>query len=517
MPPWLKKYRDDYRERLLASARRSYSQTGIWFLARGGGRKTEEQETKAVWVDLLHFCELEKLPGYSKENHQRAIKFWQSWQNLETGLLYNPLYQDPQHPEIKRQTADNRENYSPENINMKYIPSILGALGAELLIPLPGIKNQERAGAGVDTFDKLWVAMEQWNTSHAGIFPVTAARALDAGDVEKMPQVEAGMGAVLRAYNRDTGMWRPEPLEGFPWDDYQPSSGFKILSRICGYAGLENFPESLLKTAVDRLLEHHKILYKHPAMARNYGETFAHYLTLSDYRRDEILNAMEECLNGFRDCAYWTSTETSSYCIFGSTLISIFMNWIDVPFDQALRIWERFVQGCTMHWRFVAGPYGNWVNAIKKKPEEIFGNPGYNVDNYSLKARNKLHWNKKITDIIDQQEIVLNLSDDGAAGQGSLEFILNENQLAVQDSVYMKATWNGAYDIYLNGELVKQVCYNLPDHPAGFYIPPQATATLHAGKNVIEVKLTGPGKDQKPGTPLSEAQPFIRIGLINWS
>ena len=80
-----------------------------------------------------------------------------------------------------------------------------------------------------------------------------------------------------------------------------PSSGFKIISRICGYVGLENYPEDILITAIDNLLEHKNELYKTPATARNYGETMAHYMMLTDYRHDELLDAMELCLEGFRD------------------------------------------------------------------------------------------------------------------------------------------------------------------------------------------------------------------------
>ncbi|MCK4853841.1 MAG: hypothetical protein KAT31_06260, partial [Bacteroidales bacterium] len=92
MPAWLKKNREVLRDQMAVVAQKSFEETGIWFLARGAGRGIDEQETVAVWGDLLYFGDLETLPGYSKENQQEAIKFWQSWQNLETGRLYNPLY-----------------------------------------------------------------------------------------------------------------------------------------------------------------------------------------------------------------------------------------------------------------------------------------------------------------------------------------------------------------------------------------------------------------------------------------
>lgn len=514
VPGWLKRNRDAYRDRLGATAWKCHKETGIWFLARGAARNNDEQETYAVWGDLFNFGSLESLPGYSKENHQQAIQFWQSWQNLKTGRLYNPLYQDPQQPEIKRETPGNRADYSADSINLKYIPSILGKLGAEL--PLP-CKMEAPVAPGVDTFERLWEEMAQWSTAHAGMFPITAAYELDGGNMDKIPQVEAGMGALLRAYNKETGMWRPEPFEGFPWHEYQPSSGFKITSRICGYVGMENFPEGLLKTAVDNLLAHKGELYKAPAMARNYGETMAHYMMLSDYRHDELLEAMEECLDGFRDLKWWEDTAQGCYCVYGSGLIGAFMNWEDLPIDQQLsEWWYRFDHGCVMKWRFVADPYGNWVNAVPKEPEAVFGHPDYDVRKFGLKARNQIHWTKKITEVTPQQNVTLKLNAEGKTGEGVFTFTLTKDQLARIEAPYLKATWSGAYDVSLNGETVKQVRYNLPDVPAGWHVPTAGTKTLCAGENTVKVKLIGPGKEQKPNAPLSQTIPFLRLGVINW-
>lgn len=516
MPDWLRQVRDNYCDRLLFLARKSYEQTGQWFLTRGAARISDERETKAIWVDLLAFIEIEQLPGYSHENHKAAIAFWKSWQNLETGQLYNPLYQDPQQPHNKRKTHGNRSDFTIDQINMKYVPVILEALGASLPLPIPGLCTQVRADSGEDIFDHLWDSIAEWNTSHAGAFPVDSAMALDDGDLGKITQIEAGMGALLRAYSPTTGMWRPEPLDSFPWHDYQPSSGFKIISRICGYLGMENFPERLLKTGVDNLLSHRNELYDHPAMARNYGETFAHYLSLSDYRRDEQLNAMEQCLNGFRDSKLWDSTATSTYCIFGSGLIGSLMNWSDMPLQSALMEWQRFVQGCTMKWRFVAGPFGNWVNVIAKHPHEVYGNRAFDPSLYSMKSRNIIHWSKRITELIKPSEVKIHLDNSGETGSGKLSFNLSSNQLDQCTAPYLKATWTGGFDIKINDFPVKQVRYNLPEVYAGLYVHPNAADSLRVGDNSIDIKYVKPGKNPRPGTPLDHSLPRIKIGLIDW-
>jgi len=513
MPVWLKENRDAYRDRLAAVAQASFEQTGIWFLARGAAREKDEQETVAVWGDLLLFGDLTTLPSYSEENRQQAIKFWQSWQNLKTGQLYNPLHQDPQNPEVKRDTPGNRKDYSSDTINIKYIPAILGMLGAKLPGPVNTLTAEK---VGVDTFDQLWKWIPKWATSPAGAFPVAAARLVDGGNGDKIPQVEAGMGALVRAYNKETGMWRPEPLEGFPWKEYPPSSGFKIVSRICGYVGMENFPEKILKTSIDNLLAHQEELYSYASTTRNYGETMAHYMMLTDYRHDELLDAMELCLEGFRDPEVWENTGTGSYCVFGYAFIGAFMNWEDLPFDQAMPQWGRFEHGCKMHSRFVVGPYGNWVNVIPKQPEAVFGHANYNVKKYGLKARNQSHWSKKIRELVAPKDVMIRLAANGTTGEGTFTFTLTQNQLVNLKAPYLKASWSGAYDISFNGDPVKQVRYNLPDVPAGWYVPALAAKQLRVGENTLTIALVGPGKEPRPDAPSATRKPFLRLGLIDW-
>ncbi|MDD5708491.1 MAG: hypothetical protein PHR35_21430, partial [Kiritimatiellae bacterium] len=433
-----------------------------------------------------------------------------------TGRLYNPLYQDPQRPESKRHTPGNRGDYSAETVNVKYIPNILAALGAEL--PLP-CHIEAHAALGEDTFDRLWAAMAEWSSSHAGMFPVTAALELEKGEVDRIPQIEAGMGALIRAYSRETGMWRPEPLRDFPWRDYPPSSGFKIVGRICGYLGMENFPADVLRTAVDNLLAHRGELHAHPAMARNYGETFLHFILMSDYRREEQLDAMEECLEGFRDPRWWEQTGDGSYCMFSSSQVGPYLHYRELsdhsPQKQASQAFD--LHGCRLRWRFVADPFGHWVNVMPKEPEAVFGHPRYDITRHNLKARNQAHWAKKVTELAPPRNVALRLNADGATGEGSLRFHLAREQQAAAADLLLKASWRGAYDVRLNGERVKQVRYDLPDLPAGWTLPAAATGTLRAGDNIVTVHLLGPGREPKPGAALSTDKPFIRLGLMTWA
>jgi hypothetical protein len=203
---------------------------------------------------------------------------------------------------------------------------------------------------------------------------------------------------------------------------------------------------------------------------------------------------------------------------FRSGSVDVSARWPPFTFPSHLGNSEcRTIEhGCTMKWRFVADPYGNWVNVLTKAPEAIYGQPKYDVRLYGLKARNNAHWSKAISDVVPQHDAKVRLLDGDQSGDGTLEITLTKEQRAGLKSPYLTATWSGAFDVYLNGTLVKKVRYNLPDTTAGWYVPTEAAKTLHVGDNLISLKLIGPGKDQKPGAPLSKSKPFARLGLIDW-
>lgn len=510
MPAWLKQRREKYIQQLRQEAERSFAETGIWFLARGAARGTDEMETRAVWGDLLQTCTLAELPGYSPQRLQQAITFWQSWQNRQTGQLYNPLYQDPQAPEMSRQTPGNRVDYTPRSINLKYVQQILQMLGSELPVPIPAIESQTRADVGEDVYDHLWEAIALRRASHAGAYPLAAIEALEGGDMEAIPRIEAGMAALLRGYHRETGMWRSEPLAGFPWQAYLPSSGFKIIARLCGYVGLENFPQALVQTAIDNLLAHQDELYQQPPMARNYAETMAHYLMVSDYRREELLDAMEACLQGLRESALWEQTDTSVYCFFGSAMIGGFMHWRDLPLEQAVPEWKRFVHGCHLRYRFIADPFGNWVNVVPKAPAEILGHADHDPRLHGLHARNQRHWQRQVVTLVPAEE--LPVRQDCARWC----FRLRREELAALQQPHIAARWCGAYDVFVNDVPAKQVRYNLAEVAAGWRLPAAAVAALREGENVVEARVVGPGQWPTPAAPESTVAPTLELGFFDW-
>ena len=82
----LKEFNDKYTQYCLKRAEAEYKTHGRWFYCEDkkefrGNIRWDEVITARVFMQLsLHYGSLEKIPNYSKENHQKAIEFWQKWQ-----------------------------------------------------------------------------------------------------------------------------------------------------------------------------------------------------------------------------------------------------------------------------------------------------------------------------------------------------------------------------------------------------------------------------------------------------
>jgi hypothetical protein len=136
-----------------------------------------------------------------EEARRQQMTQMPAWLKKNREVLRDQMAVVAQNPEVKRHTPGNRDDYSAEAINVKYIPGILAMLGAEL--PRP-VNVASHADAGDDTFDELWEWIPQWMTSPSGMFPVLAAREVDEGNLEKIPQTETGRTTSRRADSRSS-------------------------------------------------------------------------------------------------------------------------------------------------------------------------------------------------------------------------------------------------------------------------------------------------------------------------
>jgi hypothetical protein len=132
-PAHIKEHMDNYVGDAPEIAEKEYRETGLWFYIRaetlGIPNADDLSATMRIYGRLLMKYELEELPNYSKENHKRAIEYWQSWQNRETGIFFNPRIEDPQNPD---DLAAARNEFGG---GQKGNTGILATLKAEPLFP----------------------------------------------------------------------------------------------------------------------------------------------------------------------------------------------------------------------------------------------------------------------------------------------------------------------------------------------------------------------------------------------
>jgi len=534
-PIWVKEYFDAQVQVRLERARRDYEQSGVWFYCKyantdcGASIWWDEVATARTWSELKTFLGgYEKLPHYSPENRHKAIEFWQSWQNKKDHRFYNPYLEDPQNPGTYR-NADgyNLSQYRKSGgrrVNQKYVPGNLKALGAKPLYET--LATQEAVTDNQIPVKKLEAIIRRGDTGNAGCQMLHfITQKIDAGQTDLIPDYERLMALLLRQFNSKTGMLGVAPETNV--NSYGISANnVKGFARFVGYNGLKNYPyrHQLADALADQV---GKTRITPAGAVRNYAYLMTLCLQQSDSREKDLFREIAEIVevlsnsNPSQDDYKWMALSTAS----------TWLNWGIAPdeaFDDPSA--AQCQNGVTRPNRSVVGPFGRWVNIIPKAEEEIYGHPEFSWKQYDLRERNRQHERKKIVGVVptvskhkspwrwtaEQPNKNWNRSDfnDTQWKQGKPElrdgqdtvwmrydFELADTQI---DSPYIKAQWNGTFDIYLNGVRVQRVDGESSQY-CGLHVPKVAGVTLRIGRNVIAVRA---------GNPTEKI--MISAGLIDW-
>ena len=532
-PVWVKEYFDAQVQVRLERARRNYEQSGVWFYCKyadtdcGSSIWWDEVATARTWSELKSFLGgYEKLPHYSPENRRKSIEFWQSWQNEKDRRFYNPYLEDPQNPGTYRSAAGYNlaqyRNSGGRRVNQKYVPGILKVLGATPLYET--VATQEVVTDSQIPVKKLEAIIRRGDTGNAGCQMLHfMAQKIDAGQTELTADYERLMALLLQHFNPKSGMLGVGPETNV--NDYGISANnVKAFARFVGYDGLENYPyRHKLADALADQVGNARIT---PAGAvRNYAYLMTLCLQQSDSREKDLFGEIAEIVEVLR------KPSNEGYKWMALSTASTWLNWGIAPDEAFLDPSVANCQnGVTRPNRSVVGPFGRWVNIIPKAEEEIYGHPGFSWEQYGLRERNRQHERKTIVDIVpavsehrspwrwtaEQPNENWNRSEfnDTQWQQGKPELRDGQNTVWMRydfeladtriDSPYIKAQWNGTFDIYLNGVRVQQIDGESSQY-CGFYVPKAAGETLRRGRNVISVRA---------GNPTDKL--MICAGLIDW-
>ncbi len=475
-PYSVKKFNKNYTEYCCQRAQDEINKHGQWFFCEGDNGYYDEATTYRLYWQMIHyFGGLENIPGYSPENHKKAIRFWQSWQQ-ENGLFNNPINPG-------------------KRINYKYIPAVIELLGSNPLYKNTGYGEVELdIGFFLNKCDS-----NQLNHGMArGSVMFTK---IHEGQVKYIPTLERGIELALTHMSPHTGMFHEpngNPL-GNTWSEYHTTAdAMKGFARMLGYMGIENMPYRHIRA--DILIKNQKFFQKADvSIIRNTAEMYMQCLFESPYRQEELLQAMAENADALASEGKWKTYMEGDYITYGLMLCGPYLHWEGYDTPRTL-----FYQGVAHDWRIVIGPFGRCANVVKKEPEELFWNEGWSYQKYGLRTRNEEYERRIIKDVVPASSKEWNQSKD-AEDRTVLtrKFSIEETDI---ENPYVKIKWDGGdIEIFINGIFVHKKLGNLPDYGA-VYINPEAKRSLVPGENILKIRAVS-----KEENPLE-----VSAGIIDW-
>jgi hypothetical protein len=522
-PDWVQIRFDKRIAEALEAAKWAYQETRLWFFVPSGDnpyteikiRRWDECETSSVYGRLLERLSLEELPNYTQENFRNAVAWWQSWQNSRTGRFYNPRYVDPQDPGIRR--VDD-PIYNEYQSNEKYVPGVLRYLHAEPLYP---VQLHGDAEVGEFDYDAMLRFIEVGRIYNSGGKMINdLLRRIDKGNAEGIPSAEYAISYAVEWIDSETGIIA-EP--GRDWGDYgalEPT--LKTYGRMIGQQGIENLPPEKMQAFADFVVEHQSefVSRRSPGNIRNTAELMLLAIAVSDYRRDEIIEALIKHSESVVDSELWKT----GYPAYACRLIGGMIWWKDFPPERAA---GPHLGGWFGH-RILMCPYNRWANLILKRAEERGEEPTYDFKKFGLKYRNREHWGRKVYEIVPnfkvsggswrffsgavpenwaEREFDDTGWDTGLPPYGADDALYLRRNFKLDhkpmEFPWLRADWNGRFRVFLNGIPVKSTIRKWKR--AGWYLPEAARASLRQGKNTVGVECLQTGSTSS-----------IDVGLIDW-
>jgi hypothetical protein len=469
-PKVVAKFNEKYTDYCLRRAKAEQEKHGRWFYCEDNKEfresiRWDEVVTYRIYAQLLmHFGELEKIPGYSKENHEEAIKFWQGWQR-EDGAFCNVF--------------TGKGGGSDQHCNSKYIPSLMGILDCKPLY--------ETTGYGAAVIDQVECLdkMRKGNMNHATAISYSMMNLIQKGELEYIPVFEQSLEIAVSQLSQHSGMFHGYDgnFKGREWSSYTATAQtMKGISSMIAYMGLENIP--FRHKRADALIENQEWFRKDKiAVKRNTSEAMIHCLLETPYREDELQKALAGHAEVILEGEPWESHMTGDYASYALQMLGSLLHWEGYE-ESTPR--TPFPMGTQYDYRIEVGPLGRCVNVIKKKPEELITHKDWSIETYGLRARNTAHEKRKVIDIVPATDEEWTKSVD-KEGRVILKRTFSLEQIELENP-YIKIKWSDAdIEILLNGVLVKKKLGGLSDYGA-VNIAAKALKSLRPGENTLVLR-----------------------------
>ena len=258
----------------------------VWGLGkRNPSARDWDEVGSCQYVQLLHQYDMTGPGGLTEKTRREAIRFWQGWQDPKSGRFHDPR---------------NRAR----TVNEKYVVGVLRALGAK---PLYAWSTSSTVAGEVHTDVFLRRSKEDpdWKKGGWAVGSHTAYMAIeifdainDKGREDLIPDLERGIENILSHQGRD-GLWGPvdAPLTG------RIGGTLKVIGRLYFRLGLK-VPRT--KELTDSLIAlqmsgRFRDCSANSCIPRNTAEMLAYCIEASEYRRDDLRQAMWACLMDMKE------------------------------------------------------------------------------------------------------------------------------------------------------------------------------------------------------------------------
>jgi hypothetical protein len=300
-----------------------YAEGEVWGLARArpDGELPYDEVGSAVFAGLVKQYDLyDRFGPLDDAAREQALRFWQSWQDPETGRFHDP--RDP-----------------AREVNEKYVAGLIRNLGGEPLHPWTTTGTAKRIETGVflrrTETDPDWERGGWGVGSHTGVMAVEILEAINSGHTELIPDLETGMQRILSHQGPD-GLWGP------PSGELMRRIGgtLKVVGRFWFRMGTR-VPRT--RELADTLIEHQRTGAwfangEDPCVPRNVAEVIAYCLEADDYRRDDLLWSLESLGEDYRQ---WVNPDGGTLMrrgdpdsvglmyvtMYGLGIIGAYLNW----------------------------------------------------------------------------------------------------------------------------------------------------------------------------------------------
>ena len=321
-----------------------YKQGEVWGLAKRDPYQELEYEEAGSLTFLSmvgRFNLWDRVPVLDKHAKQKALGFWQSWQDPQTGL-----FKDPRDP--------------GRLVNEKYVVILIDQFGGEPLYPRKkSVQALAKDSSGMfDTSiflkrtkdDPDW-ARGGWGVgSHTGFMAVEIFRAINDGHTELIADLEKGIEQILSHQDPTSGLWGP------PTGDLTNRIGgtLKVVSRLYFHIGMK-VPHT--KALADSLIRHQQngdwLRYgTNFCLPQNVAILVGYCLEVCDHRRAELLGVLDSLAEDYR---LWVNPDGSLLTRRGDRssvgienvhiqalgIIGAYLHWTDCRLSNAFESYGR--------------------------------------------------------------------------------------------------------------------------------------------------------------------------------